>query len=89
MVRYEIEKQLFNGSLKAKDLPKTWNKLYRKYLGVTPKTDTLGVLQDIHWSGGSFGYFPTYALGTAYAAQIYHSMGQDININESISKKSN
>lgn len=86
MVRYEIEKQLFNGSLKAKDLPKTWNKLYRKYLGVTPKTDTLGVLQDIHWSGGSFGYFPTYALGTAYAAQIYHSMGQDININESISK---
>lgn len=85
MIRYEIEKQLFNGKLKVKDLPKTWNKLYRKYLGVTPKTDTEGVLQDIHWAGGSFGYFPTYALGTAYAAQIYHAMNQDIDISKAIS----
>jgi carboxypeptidase Taq len=82
MVRYEIEKQLFNGKLQAKDLPKVWNKLYKKYLGLTPKTDTEGVLQDIHWAFGSFGYFPTYALGSAISAQIYHRMNQDFNIEQ-------
>lgn len=80
MVRYEIEKMLFNGKLKAKDLPKVWNRLYRQYLGLTPKTDTQGVLQDIHWAFGSFGYFPTYALGSAISAQIYHKMNQDLDI---------
>lgn len=80
MVRYEIEKMLFNGKLKAKDLPKVWNRLYRQYLGLNPKTDTEGVLQDIHWAFGSFGYFPTYALGSAISAQIYHRMNQDFDI---------
>ncbi|MDR2828155.1 MAG: carboxypeptidase M32 [Acholeplasmatales bacterium] len=80
MVRYEIEKQLMNGKLKVKDLPKTWNKLYKQYLGIKPSNDSLGVLQDIHWSGGSFGYFPTYALGSAYSAQFYNSMDKDINV---------
>jgi carboxypeptidase Taq len=84
MVRYEIEKMLFNGKLKPKDLPKTWNKLYKTYLGIKPKTDKEGVLQDIHWSLGSFGYFPTYALGSAISAQIYHKMNQSINIDEAL-----
>ncbi|VEU82031.1 carboxypeptidase M32 [Acholeplasma hippikon] len=85
MVRYEIEKQLISGKLKAKDLPKKWRKLYQQYVGVRPKTDAEGVLQDIHWAGGSFGYFPTYALGSAYAAQIYQAMNKDFNIENAIS----
>ena len=84
MVRYDIEKQLFNGKLKAKDLPKTWNKLYKSYLGIKPKTDQVGVLQDIHWSLGSFGYFPTYALGSAISAQLYHAMSKSIDIDQAI-----
>jgi carboxypeptidase Taq len=80
MVRYEIEKLLIAGKLKVSDLPKKWNQLMKKYVGVTPKNDKEGVLQDIHWSFGAIGYFPTYALGSAYAAQIYHQMNQEINI---------
>jgi carboxypeptidase Taq len=82
LVRYEIEKLLISGKLKVKDLPKRWNSLMSKYVGKRPKTDKEGVLQDIHWSGGSFGYFPTYALGSAYAAQIYQAMNKDINVEE-------
>ena len=84
MVRYEIEKLLFENKLKVKDLPKMWNKLYKSYLGIKPKNDQMGVLQDIHWSVGSFGYFPTYALGSAIAAQIYHKMSKDIDIEGAI-----
>ncbi|MGI6360410.1 MAG: carboxypeptidase M32 [Acholeplasmatales bacterium] len=80
MVRYEIEKQIFNGNLKTKDIPKLWNKLYKEYLGVNVKKDSLGALQDIHWSMGSFGYFPTYALGSAIAAQLYYEMEKDFNV---------
>jgi len=85
MVRYEIEKELFNGKLKVKDLPKRWRSLYQEYVGVRPKNDADGVLQDIHWATGLFGYFPTYALGSAYAAQIYHKMNQDFNVENAIS----
>lgn len=84
MVRYELEKSLINGRLKVKDLPKKWKTLMGQYVGKRPTTDKEGVLQDIHWSGGSFGYFPTYALGSAYAAQIYHAMNQDFNVEEAI-----
>lgn len=84
MIRYEIEKELISGKLKVKDLPKRWNKLYYEYLGIRPKTDKEGVLQDIHWSGGAIGYFPTYALGSAYAAQIYQAMNKDLNIEEAL-----
>ena len=84
MVRYELEKALINGKLKVKDLPKRWNKLMSQYVGKRPTTDKDGVLQDIHWSGGAFGYFPTYALGSAYAAQIYESMNKDLNVNQAI-----
>lgn len=78
MVRYEIEKGLFNGDLNVKDLPGIWNEKYKAYLGIEPSTDREGVLQDIHWSGGDFGYFPSYALGYIYAAQFKQAMLKDI-----------
>lgn len=74
MVRYELEKALFSGDLAVRDLPGAWNEKYRDYLGVKPSHDGEGVLQDVHWSGGSFGYFPSYALGNMYAAQIAHAL---------------
>lgn len=85
MVRYEIEKLLISGKLKAKDVAKRWKRLYQQYVGVRPKDDKDGVLQDIHWAAGSFGYFPTYALGSAYAAQIYYAMNKDFNVENAIS----
>ncbi|WP_035357408.1 carboxypeptidase M32 [Acholeplasma granularum] len=85
MVRYEIEKLLISGKLKPKDLAKKWKRLSQEYIGIRPKNDTEGVLQDIHWAVGSFGYFPTYALGSAYAAQIYYAMNKDFNIENAIS----
>ncbi|MFJ6207112.1 carboxypeptidase M32 [Lysinibacillus sp. NPDC092081] len=78
MIRYEIERDLFNGDLQAKDLPQVWNDKYEEYLGIRPETDAKGVLQDMHWSGGMFGYFPSYALGMIYAAQWKHAMDKDI-----------
>jgi carboxypeptidase Taq len=78
MVRYEIEKDLFDGSLEVKDLPRIWNEKMEEYLGIRPPSDATGVLQDVHWSGGDFGYFPSYALGYMYAAQFKHAMLKDI-----------
>ena len=78
MIRYEIERELFNGDLQVEDLPQVWNDKYEEYLGVRPANDAEGVLQDTHWSGGSFGYFPSYALGYMYAAQWTHAMDKDI-----------
>lgn len=77
MVRYEIEKQLIDGSLDAKDAAKVWADLYEEYLGMRPKNDAEGILQDSHWAGGSIGYFPTYALGSAYGAQMLHMMEEE------------
>lgn len=68
MLRFEIEKGLIDQSLKIKDLREIWNSKMKEYLGITPKKDSDGVLQDVHWSGGSVGYFPTYSLGTFLAA---------------------
>ncbi len=78
MIRYELEKRLIGGELQVADLPREWNRLYEKYLGITPPSDTLGVLQDVHWSGGAFGYFPSYSLGNMYAAQMLHTMRSDL-----------
>ena len=80
MVRYEIEKQLIGGTLEAKDVPAEWAKLYKEYLGIDVPTDREGCLQDSHWSGGSFGYFPSYALGNAYGAQMLHNMEQTVDV---------
>jgi carboxypeptidase Taq len=82
MVRYELEKQLIEGSLAVKDLPQAWNHLYETYLGIKPENDTLGCLQDVHWSGGAFGYFPSYALGNAISLQLVHVMKQTISIDD-------
>jgi carboxypeptidase Taq len=80
MVRYELEKQLIDGSLAVADLPKRWNELYQTYLGIQPNNDALGCLQDVHWSGGAFGYFPSYALGNAISLQWVHVMKQDLDV---------
>jgi len=80
MVRYEIEKAIFAGGVSVDELPELWNAKYKEYLGITPPTDTVGVLQDTHWSGGSFGYFPSYSLGNAYAAQILNTMNKEIDL---------
>lgn len=71
LIRFEIEKALMEGSIEVKDLPTIWNKKYKEYLGIDVPNDAKGILQDIHWSHGSFGYFPTYSLGSFYAAQFY------------------
>ena len=78
MVRYEIEKQLIGGSLAVADVPAVWNDLYEEYLGIRPQTNREGCLQDSHWSGGAFGYFPSYALGSAYGAQMVLKMEEQI-----------
>ena len=84
MVRYEIEKQLFSNDFNVSELPGVWNAKMKEYLGIEPRTDSEGILQDIHWSQGSFGYFPSYALGNAYAAQIYHAMRKGLNVEECV-----
>lgn len=80
MLRYEIEKELIEGKIEVKDLPKIWNERMVKYLGITPPTDSLGVLQDVHWSAGLFGYFPSYALGSANASQIMNTMEKHLDV---------
>ncbi len=85
MIRYEIEKLLFNEALPARDLPEVWNAKYKEALGIVPSTNAEGVLQDVHWSGGSFGYFPSYSLGNMYAAQIMNTAKKKLpNLEESI-----
>jgi carboxypeptidase Taq len=78
MIRYEIEKGLFSDQIEVKDLPIIWNEKMQEYLGIIPKSDAEGVLQDVHWAGGAFGYFPSYALGYIYAAQIKNAMFKDL-----------
>ena len=78
VVRYEIEKALFAGDVEVEDLPALWNQKMKDYLGVEPQCNADGVLQDIHWSLGSFGYFPTYLLGNLYAAQWTHAMQKEL-----------
>ncbi|MDQ0299270.1 carboxypeptidase Taq [Salibacterium salarium] len=78
ILRYEIEKGLINGDIEVADLPKVWNEKMEEYLGVIPPNDSQGVLQDVHWSFGAFGYFPSYALGYIYAAQLHQAMRKEI-----------
>lgn len=73
ILRFEIEKALIEGSIEVKDLPKIWNAKVKEYLGLKVPNDRRGVLQDVHWSGGSIGYFPTYTLGNLYSAQFYET----------------
>lgn len=80
MVRYEMEKQLIAGKLSADELPALWNQLMKEYLGVTVLDDAHGILQDTHWSGGMMGYFPSYAIGSAYSAQIMAAMEKQLDV---------
>lgn len=76
ILRFELEKQLIEGTIQVSDLPQIWNAKMQDLLGITPKNDAEGCLQDIHWSSGYFGYFPTYALGNIYAAQYFTAFVQ-------------
>lgn len=87
IIRYEIEKALINDEITVDDLPKVWAEKYKEYLGVEPDNDSEGVLQDMHWSDGSFGYFPSYALGNLYGAQILNKLEMDVpNIYDELQK---
>ncbi|WP_028263341.1 carboxypeptidase M32 [Atopobium fossor] len=82
LIRYELEQLLFAGEAKAADIPSLWAQKYKEYLGVDVPNHTVGALQDMHWSDGSIGYFPTYALGSAYGSQFAAKMieeGMDLN----------
>lgn len=78
ILRFQLEVKLMSGDLRVKDLPTAWNETMQALLGVTPPTDAKGVLQDVHWSMGAIGYFPTYALGNLYGAQFVDTMGAEI-----------
>lgn len=73
ILRFELEQEMLNGDVSAAQLPAAWNAKFESLLGITPPTDTLGCLQDVHWTRPGFGYFPTYALGNLYAAQFYET----------------
>lgn len=87
MVRYEIEKLIIESDIDVYELPKLWNKLYKEYLGIDVPNDKQGILQDVHWAGGSFGYFPTYALGSAYGAQLLDAMKKDLDFEKVIGEE--
>jgi len=78
LMRFELEQALLSGDLPVNDLPAEWNTRMQKYLGLTPPDDARGCLQDVHWSGGGVGYFPTYTLGNLYAAQFFEQARKDL-----------
>ncbi|HCS52123.1 MAG TPA: carboxypeptidase M32 [Planctomycetaceae bacterium] len=78
MLRFELEQMLISGELNAAEVPGVWNEKFETYLGITPPDDTHGCLQDVHWSAGLIGYFPTYALGNVYASQFYAAAGDQL-----------
>jgi carboxypeptidase Taq len=78
IIRFEIERALFSDKITVSELPQVWNEKYREYLGVDVPDDSSGVLQDTHWAGGSYGYFPSYALGNVYDGMLLEKMQQDI-----------
>jgi len=79
IVRFELEQALISGELSAAELPAAWNEKYREYIGIEPPNAADGVLQDVHWSAGLFGYFPTYALGNLYASQFFDRASQELS----------
>jgi carboxypeptidase Taq len=78
LIRFELELEIFEDGLELADLPAAWNARYRDYLGLEVPDDASGVLQDVHWAAGSFGYFPTYSLGNVIAGQLWEAAGRDI-----------
>ncbi len=86
MIRYELEKSIMADALAVADLPQAWNALYKQYLGINVPCDRQGVLQDSHWSFGAVGYFPSYALGSAYGAQFLEKMKQTVDVDGALEK---
>ena len=87
ILRFELEQELLSGTLSTADLPEAWNARFEEYLGLAVPDDSLGVLQDVHWSGGSFGYFPTYALGNVISVQIWERLREDLaDVDEQIAR---
>lgn len=80
ILRFEIERQLVSGRIKVSHLPRVWNRLSKRIVGIVPQDDRQGILQDVHWSHGAFGYFPTYLLGTAAAAQIWATAQKQVDV---------
>jgi carboxypeptidase Taq len=78
ILRFELESALIDGGLEVRDIPAAWNERMNELLGIEPPDDSSGCLQDVHWSAGLFGYFPSYALGNLYAAQFWDAMRADI-----------
>jgi carboxypeptidase Taq len=78
MLRFELEQPLIAGDLKPEDMPGVWNEKFKQYFDLTPPNDSQGCMQDIHWSGGLIGYFPTYALGNMYAAHFFEAAKREL-----------
>ena len=78
LIRFELELEIFEGGLELTELPEAWNARYRDYLGLDVPDDAHGVLQDVHWPSGAFGYFPTYSLGNVIAGQLWEAAGRDL-----------
>jgi len=89
MVRFELESDILNGKLAVKDLPEAWNAKYTEYLGITPSTDSEGCLQDVHWSMGSIGYFPTYSFGNLLSYQIWTALEKDLGDTQELIRAGN
>ncbi|WP_068268705.1 carboxypeptidase M32 [Caviibacter abscessus] len=87
LIRYEIEREMLSSEIDVDKLPTIWNDMYEKYLGIRPDSDTIGILQDSHWSGGLLGYFPSYAIGSAYASQMYNAMLKKVKVSEAIKQR--
>ena len=86
LVRYEIEKELFAGKLEVNDVPRVWNAKYKEYLGIDVPDDRQGCLQDSHWANGNVGYFPSYALGSAYGAQMLEKMKKTVDVDAAVAQ---
>jgi len=87
MVRFEMETGMMSGDIAVKDVPDAWNAKYEKYLGITPPDDRRGCLQDVHWSGGLMGYFPTYSMGNILSYQLWELLEKDLGDTESLMEK--
>lgn len=86
ILRFEIENALINGQIKPEEAADVWKEKSKEYFGIAPKTDTQGVLQDVHWAYGAFGYFPSYAMGNLYGAQILASMKKELQVDKDLAK---
>jgi len=81
-----LEKKLIGGEIEVSDAPALWNDLMQKYVGIRPEDDAHGVLQDVHWSGGGFGYFPTYSLGNVIAGMVFHRIKKEMDTRDIVRK---